>query len=151
MKKSLLLLVFLISSQLLFAQSDSSKWSVGIYVSPDYAFRTISQNIPVMFSDLYINSRNYIEKPMLGITAGITVDRNISRHFSIASGIYFKNKGYQWDLSKLTFGDEIDPRFGYTFATTQATYSWTSAKHRLHAVCTFDSRFPPSGEDVRLN
>lgn len=117
----LTVILFLISSSL-FGQDTLAKKStptkrllIGVSFSPDYCYRTLKSaddNISWI-----IRLRNESEVPKLGHTGGINVWYKISDRIGFQAGVLYSSKGYDYKKSKLTFGDEIDPRYGFVYST----------------------------------
>jgi len=87
-----------------------SKWSVGIHASPDYAFRTLFIREPDDSSTDIFNSRQDIEQAKLGYSYGFRLNRELSKHWSLETGLVLSNKGYETVKLNLTYGSIIDPR-----------------------------------------
>lgn len=89
----------------------------GVNVSPDYCYRTL-YNRDVNYSIWLIDVRNDQEIPKIGYTAGLNFGYNVSQLLGIEIGIQYSNKGYSTKYFNLTFGDMTDPRFGFTYTTS---------------------------------
>lgn len=101
----------------------TAKLLLGINFSPDYCFRSVN------YQDGYRQAASFTNKqiPKFGFTSGINLKYNFSKHFGIQFGLQYSSKGYAFDLSDLTFGDMIDPRFGFIYQT-QTLFEGTPAK-----------------------
>jgi hypothetical protein len=93
-----------------FAQSDSAihkpnKLSVGVVLFPQFTDR----------SDYKIE----LFVPRFGYSAGLNIIFQVTKKFSLESGILFSKKGWNFTWDNLTFGDMIDPRYGFTYQTQQ--------------------------------
>ncbi len=124
--KSLLFLLFMIISVLLRAndtlniipKSDFNRWSIGVNISPEYCFRTLINNSGSPIADIVIDSRNGYEQFKIGFSAGVVANYSISKKTSFEIGMSYSDKGYSTKKTELTFGDAIDPRFGFTYPTS---------------------------------
>ena len=124
--KSLLFLLFMIISVLLRAndtlniipKSEFNRWSIGVNISPEYCFRTLINNSGSPIADIVIDSRNGYEQYKIGFSAGVVANYSISKKTSVEIGMSYSDKGYSTKKTELTFGDAIDPRFGFTYPTS---------------------------------
>lgn len=87
----------------------------GVNVSPDYCYRTLSNNDGSSTSSMIIDLRNDKEVAKIGYTAGLNICYNICKHLGVEVGVQYSNKGYAFKKSDLTFGDMIDPRYGFVY------------------------------------
>lgn len=87
----------------------------GVNVSPDYCYRTLKNNDGSSTSSMIIDLLNKNEEPKIGYTAGLNICYNISKHLGFEVGAQYSNKGYAFKKSDLTFGDVIDPRYGFVY------------------------------------
>ena len=85
----------------------------GVNISPDYCFRTLVNKYGSSTSSYIIDLRDTIEIPKISFTAGLNICYNFSKHLGIEAGLQYSNKGYGGKNLELTFGDAIDPRYGY--------------------------------------
>jgi hypothetical protein len=92
-------------------------FSIGVNISPDYCYRTITNSTNTAFGSYIFESRNAREIAKLGYTAGVDIMYTISKRLSIETGLQFSNKGYSNKYVELTFGDPIDPRYGFTYSS----------------------------------
>lgn len=91
---------------------------IGVNFSPDYCFRTVKSNSNNIYDQYFVNYANENEMPKLGYTTGINICFKRSNKFEIETGLQFSNKGYSTkEFTGLTYGDMIDPRFGFIYAT----------------------------------
>jgi len=119
-------IVFLVLTVQTFAQSPTSSDSkgelkrieIGVNISPDFANRILRNNNGSETADIVINSRNKSETGKLGMTAGVSFGYRFTKSISIETGASYSNKGYQTKKDELTFGQMIDPRYGFTIDST---------------------------------
>jgi hypothetical protein len=94
-----------------FAQSTdetkSGKISVGYVFSPQYSYRTVGDQNTGFFDDR--------QTPIFCYSLGANIIYELNKKISFESGILLSRKGWITDLSGLTFGDMIDPRFGFIY------------------------------------
>lgn len=89
--KKLLLPLLLITAQTLHAQTEStSRFSYGITASADYCYRILKSE-PV--TTWIMDSRDTLEIPKIGFTAGLQARYMLSEHFALAAGISFADRG----------------------------------------------------------
>ncbi|MFM1875610.1 MAG: outer membrane protein beta-barrel domain [Bacteroidota bacterium] len=120
------LVVLLVFTGQTFAQSPASSDSkgelkrieIGVNISPDYADRILRKNGESTTADWIIDGRNERETAKLGMTAGISFGYRFTKSIGIETGISYSNKGYQTKKDELTFGQMIDPRYGFTYSTS---------------------------------
>lgn len=97
----------------------SGAWKyVGAYVSPDLAFRSLSNNDGSQTSEDVIESREDTEEYKLGYTAGLTYGFTYNRKWGFETGIQYSNMGYRTAKDELVFGDLIDPRRGFVYSSS---------------------------------
>ncbi len=94
------------------------KWSVGIYVSPDYCDRTLVNNFTSPYAGMIIELRNKSEQFKIAYSAGVSLGYKFNRRTGIEFGFSYSDMGYSTKEIELTFGDMIDPRFGFTYSTS---------------------------------
>lgn len=107
------------SQQAVIPKSSTSPYSIGINISPDYAFRKLINNGENSIDSFIIESRNDYEEAKISYTAGINISYKYSEHLDFELGVQYSNKGFKeyHDLSGLVFGDMIDPRYGFTYGS----------------------------------
>ncbi|HQW21968.1 MAG TPA: outer membrane beta-barrel protein [Bacteroidia bacterium] len=92
---------------------------IGANISPDYCNRVLStSNEGTVYSDL-IKATDNRETYKLGYTAGINICYNISKKVGLEIGVQYSNKGFSTKKLTLTYGDAIDPRFGFVYDTIE--------------------------------
>ncbi len=93
------------------------RFLIGINISPDYCYRTLESTNGSSISNEIIELRDKDEIFKIGYTAGFNFCYNISKKFGIESGVHYSNKGFAFKASNLTFGDMIDPRYGFVYTS----------------------------------
>jgi hypothetical protein len=124
--KSLLFLLLLIINVSLFAndtlniipKTDFNRWSVGVNISPDYCDRTLVNNFTSPYAGMIIELRNKGEQFKIGYSVGVSLCYNLNKRMGVELGFSYSDMGYSTKENELTFGDAIDPRFGYTYPTS---------------------------------
>ena len=101
------------------------RMEIGVHISPDYANRILKKNGESLTSDWIIDGRNERETAKLGLTAGFTFNYHVTKSISIGTGVSYGNKGYQTKKNELTFGQMLDPRYGFTSSTSNGSSSPT--------------------------
>jgi hypothetical protein len=56
--------------------------------------------------------------PRLGVTASIVAGLELSQRWALEAGVGYALHGWSWDISQLSFGDQIEPRRGFVYNTT---------------------------------
>ncbi len=126
--KQLLTIVALLVSLASFGQDtlklnaprEFKRFLIGINISPDYCYRTLESTNGSSISNTIIELRDKDEEFKIGYTSGLNFCYNISKNFGIESGLQYSNKGYAIKLSNFTFGDMIDPRYGFVYTNGTA-------------------------------
>lgn len=99
MLKSTFLLFAICASSLIWSQTHSKdkKFSIGLNFSPNLCFRTlpVEDTLNSYLNSHYQDLRNLREKRKLGFCSGIDIKWWMSQHFSLKSGLFYANDGYQ--------------------------------------------------------
>jgi hypothetical protein len=98
------------------ATKKSRQILIGFNVSTLYNYRSLTNSGGDAFADVIIKDRNAREKGRIGYVAGVSLSRNISKHFSIEAGIVYADRGYETKSYNLVYSSP-DPA-----APTQAKY-----------------------------
>ena len=123
MKKAVLLLFITVPFLTQGQESEASKTSeiiIGVGFSPDYSYRDLKHDgTETMKTIVALN--NSVESAKFGYTAGIFIQFPLVDKLKLETGLYFADKGEQLivDGSTLTFGDMIDPRYGFVYETAE--------------------------------
>ena len=96
---------------------DIKRFMFGINVSPDYCYRTMKNNNNSKSSESIIDLRKKYETPLFGYSGGVNVLYLFSKQFSVEAGVQYSKKGYRMKARDLNFGDQVDPRYGFTYNT----------------------------------
>jgi len=84
-------------------ESAARKFSFGLVLSPDFAYRTLKNNGGGTNADLVINSRNQMEIGKLGYTCGLAFSVNVTKRLSFETGLQYSKKGYQTKKRDLVY------------------------------------------------
>ena len=99
------------------SENNSHRWEFGINICPDYCSRTlIAQDGNEQAASLKGSMNSHLIAK-IGYTTGLSITRIGSRNIGIEAGIAYSSKGYAHKISDLTFGDPIDPRYGFVYST----------------------------------
>lgn len=116
-----LLTIILFANIALFGQDDIRKkqFFIGAFASPELSYRLLLNNTGT--NQTVADSRDSYEIPKLGYTFGLGAQYQINSRLALSIGVEYSNKGQRTKNLDLNFGDQIDPRRGYTtpFATEQ--------------------------------
>lgn len=99
----------------------------GVNISPDYCYRTLKNNDGSSIASILIDLHNKKQEFKIGYTAGLNICYSVSKKWEVELGVQYSNKGYSYKNSEFTFGDMIDPRFGFVY-TTNNTQAPTNVK-----------------------
>jgi len=115
MRSSLLIAALLVAITSYGQESNpiSHLFQIGINISPDYCYRRLTNDDA--YYDFIVDSRDDREHALFGYTAGVNARYYLSSHWGIDCGIQYSKKGFQNNISGLTFGDMIDPRYGFIY------------------------------------
>lgn len=91
---------------------------IGVVVSPDLTYRILCNRNGDAVSNYIEDDRNAKETPKPGVTAGFTFGYRFTQAVGIETGIMYSDKGYQAKKRGLTYGDMIDPRYGFVYSTS---------------------------------
>ncbi len=80
-----------------------NKFSFGLRFSPDYSYRRLYLNDDDVYN--FINSRNEMESPRLGLTTGISVRYKLNGPFALETGMQFSDKGERIDFDNFITPD----------------------------------------------
>ena len=96
-----------------------SRFRLGVNASPYMVYRTLAPTEHNDFIDGYVDAKNDVEQPRSGYTTTLFIAYTINKHFGLEAGLGYALRGWQIDLSKLTFGDAIEPRRGFIYTTNE--------------------------------
>jgi len=85
----------------------SNRFSVGISVSPDFNYRSLSNNDGSFSSGVVVDVRDDNESWKLGYTAGPVVAYRLSDRIDLEAGILFSSKGYRYEQEMLTYESQF--------------------------------------------
>jgi len=93
---------------------------VGVSYSPDYCYRDLKGDGTDVINSNIARS-NSVESAKYGFTTGLSARFSLTKNLQLETGLYFADKGERLviDLSTLTFGDMIDPRYGFVYETSE--------------------------------
>lgn len=108
--------------------NEFKRFLIGVNISPDYCNRILKNNNGSSTSSLIIDLRNKNEGAKFGYTAGANICYNFLKRLGIELGFQYSNKGYAYKSSGLTFGDPIDPRYGFVYTSSGSTTALSDVK-----------------------
>lgn len=113
----LLLLSLTTSAQL--NKTGDSGWSLGLNAGAGLGYRTLYTTQSSFITEAIKLERDSREDPRVAVAASFRAARQFSKRFGFEAGLGYHQAGWQYgsDLSELTFGDLIDPRRGFIYAT----------------------------------
>lgn len=94
-----------------------ARWQIGVGGSADHCYRTLSASGSDAFVSNVMDSRNDREEPTFGFSAGASARYDLTAHWGIELGAQYAKRGYASKPMELTFGDIIDPRYGFIYET----------------------------------
>lgn len=103
--------------------------------SPDVAFRTLGvkekdNSTAENIKDL----RNKDEVPIYGNTAYVSACYNLNQHIGVEAGLQYSLKGYQTKQHELTFGQMIDPRYGFVYNPNSGMAEKVKFMNQFHYI-----------------
>jgi len=116
---------------ILLTHGQEKRFFIGIQASPDLAYRSLELVDRNPSSEVIIEARNDREVPRLGFSGNLIAGYVLSERFSIEAGSGYALRGWELDLSTLTFGDMIDPRRGFIYNTNDVVGSVREEFHYL--------------------
>ncbi len=101
--------------------TETHKLLIGVTVSPDICYRTLENDGSSSTAPLIMDSLNDRESPKFSYSTGLSLCYNLTRHWAIETGLLYSNKGFAFVNSDPTFGDQIDPRYGFIYTSGGST------------------------------
>ncbi|MGV3637407.1 MAG: outer membrane beta-barrel protein [Flavobacteriales bacterium] len=94
-------------------------WSLGLNAGAGLGYRTLYTTQSSFITEAIKLERDSREDPRLAIATSFRIARQFSKRFGFEAGLGYHRTGWQYssDLGELTFGDLIDPRRGFIYAT----------------------------------
>lgn len=135
-------------SNLLAQSQPMRRFSFGLMISPDLAYRTLhsneDSNTGVGYeTDLAIAFRNKNEVPRLGFTAGLTIVYHRSAKWSFESGLQYSSKGEQIKWQELIYEmpEPSAPQRGrlvsvYHYIDVPLVLNYTPGQRRLRFIAS---------------
>jgi hypothetical protein len=145
MKQQLLIIALMLTAPFARGQdatgrSKASRLHVGVQASPDIAYRSLLLVHRNPASENIIAARNHHDMQRLGFTGNFFVGYSFSERIALEIGAGYALRGWEIDISKLTFGDAIDPRRGFIYNTNDVLGPVREDFHFIHvpvrATCT---------------
>lgn len=115
----------------LLTHGQERRFFIGIQASPDLAYRSLQLVDRNPSTEVIIEARNRHEVRRLGFSGNLFAGYVLSERFSIEVGLGYALRGWELDLSRLTFGDIIDPRRGFIYNTNDVIGSIREEFHYL--------------------
>lgn len=119
-------------SIVLLSHAQERRFFVGLQASPDLAHRSLALVDRNPVSEVIIDARNRLEIPRMGLAASLVAGYRLSERWALEAGAGHALHGWAWDLSTLTFGDQIDPRRGFIYSTADVFGSIHQEFHYLN-------------------
>lgn len=111
-------------------------WTIGFRAGAGMGYRTLSANLSNLENELIIGLRNEREVPKLALTTVVNMGKQLGKRIGVEMGVGYHHLGWvhRVDLEDLSFGDIIDPRRGFIYATDGAVPSKVTFKDSFHYV-----------------
>ena len=100
---------------ILLTHGQEKRFFIGIQASPDLVYRSLELVDRNPASEVIIDALNRLHTPRPGLTASLVAGYEVSERWALEAGAGYALHGWAWDLSTLTFGDQIDPRRGFIY------------------------------------
>ena len=95
--------------------TDVHRIQLGMNVSTDYCYRTlVNAGDNSTYVDI-IDYRDRLEEARFGYSTGINFTYNLNSRWGVEAGTQYSYKSIQYEISGLTFGDPVDPRYGFVY------------------------------------
>jgi hypothetical protein len=116
------------------AQDDAGKWTLGAALGAGVSYRSLVNTDNSQLATTIITQRNELESPILVSSASLQVGYRLSDRLTLEGGIGYVQFGWtsSFDLTDLTFGDQIDPRRGFVYNTGDALPATWTLNDRFH-------------------
>ncbi len=113
------LVLLSLTAQAQVKKTGNSGWRIGLNAGAGVGYRTLYTNQSNFTTEAIKLSRDSREKPRVAISGSFRIARQFSKRFGFEAGVGYHQTGWQYgsDLTELTFGDLIDPRRGFIYAT----------------------------------
>ncbi|MCW3118875.1 MAG: hypothetical protein JWM28_2957 [Chitinophagaceae bacterium] len=142
--KRILLLIIVVGPLTVSAQhpKPAQKVFIGFNFSPDYSFRTLSDDGTNSINGFLVKNRNSIEIPKLGYTTGFTVIFNVKQQTWLETGFQYSNKGYKNKEEDLVFfgpqspgsPSKFDINYTYSYIGIPVTARFGFGKTKLNFI-----------------
>lgn len=111
-------------------------WTFGIRAGVGMGYRTLSANLATLENELIIAIRDEREVPKLAVGTVVNMGKQLGKRIGVEMGLGYHQLGWvhRVDLEDLTYGDIIDPRRGYIYATDNAIPSKSTFKDSFHYI-----------------
>jgi hypothetical protein len=119
MKTSLYILLFVLSCDA-FAQDTLSKWSWGVVGGVERMGRSLTDAGDNQDAVEYWNS---LEENVWRLTGGVRLQRTLSNHLSLYTGLYYADRGYRIDTLQEAGLNSLDFHFRYIELPVGVFYS----------------------------
>lgn len=113
------LLILSLTANAQLNKSGRSGWSIGMNAGAGVGYRTLYTVEPSLVNEFIRSSRDSREELRVAFAGSFRVARQLSKRFGIEAGVGYHQTGWQYGtaIDDLTFGDFIDPRRGFIYAT----------------------------------
>jgi hypothetical protein len=111
-----------------------ARWRIGASIGSGGAYRTLINTNGSELADRIIDGRNEREEWDVAIGGGLYAAYRLSDRFSLEAGVAYARFGYgsTVELSDLSFGDQIDPRRGFVYNTSDVPPASWQLLDRFH-------------------
>ncbi len=95
------------------------RWTLGAGIGAGISYRSLTATAPSATSNAIIDLRNDREEPLLVPGGQVDLGYQLTGKVALEAGLYYAQLGWQQRIrmEDLTFGDWIDPRRGFIYAT----------------------------------
>ncbi|MGI8893874.1 MAG: outer membrane beta-barrel protein [Bacteroidia bacterium] len=105
------------------------KFSLGLNLSPDIAYRSLESESSVNWIKSLMDKS---EDPKFGYTGGLNLQYKISQRFAFEGGVQYSNKGYAFKQTELTYGNMVDPRYEFEYQIVDGAPSKIKILNNFH-------------------
>lgn len=129
----LLMLPMVLQAQEQPPQTVLKPFTIGVSVAPGLSYRSLANNYDGNSTvDRFIQNRNEDEELRFSYFASVNFGYNFKRWLSLHTGLEYGNLGYQTTKNPLTYGDMVDPRYGFVYGSSGSVPSHTRFIYNFH-------------------
>ena len=150
--KSIVLFLFVLISLCASAQENDvntiSKFSLGVTYEPSYGYRYSKSSSEYDWMKITMDS---IEIPRFNFSTGINFQVDLSKRFSLCSGILFSKKGYNSIENKFLNTSQISSNFYFISIPIRINVTLLNNKHRMYISTGVSNSILMKSNQIHVN